>query len=244
MSNHSPHKDRPVPKYEYLRRALAVSIRSLEDDAPLPTERELTTRHNVSRATVRHALNALESAGLVYRVQGAGTFVAPHTVAKTVSLTSFSEDMRAKGLTPGSRVLAVSEAPADERECTDLGVSPGTPLLRLVRVRMADSSPMCLETTRLVAGRVPGLGAMDLSGSLYGLLSEHFDIRPRRAQQTVRSVVTSEEQSALLGVTSRSPALRVDRVSFDERNTAVESTTSLYRSDRYEIQFEVHREAT
>ncbi|PSK89684.1 GntR family transcriptional regulator [Murinocardiopsis flavida] len=243
MSSGTPRTGGPVPKYERLRRALAAAIGALGDDAALPTERELAVQHGVSRATVRQALEALEAAGLVYRVQGAGTYVAPRTVAKTLSLTSFSEDMRAKGLTPGSRVVVVGEAAADHDEAADLAVGTGTPLLRLVRVRLADSAPMCVETSRLVAARVPGLAAMDLTGSLYALLAEHFEIRPRRADQAVRSVVTGEEQSALLGIASRSPALRVDRVSYDERGAPVESTTSLYRADRYEIRFAVHREA-
>lgn len=231
-----------IPKYESVRRALAASADGLPADTALPTERELAERYLVSRATVRQALDALEAAGVVYRVQGAGTFVTARTVSKSLSLTSFSEDMRAKGLTPGSRVVVADEVPADQHEAADLGVAAATPLLRLVRVRLADSEPMCLETTRLVAERTRGLAAMDLSGSLYGLLAEHFGVRPRRADQTVRSVVTGDEQAALLGVASRSPALRVDRISYDERGTAIESTTSLYRADRYEIRFAVHRE--
>ncbi|GAA3724262.1 GntR family transcriptional regulator [Spinactinospora alkalitolerans] len=233
-----------VPKYERLRRRLTDHIDRLPADSPLPTERELTTRYGVSRATVRQALDALEAAGLVYRVQGAGTFVAEQTVSKTLSLTSFSEDMRRKGLVPDSRVLVADETPADEHSGGRLRLSPGTPLIRLVRVRLADSAPMCLETTYLVAERVPGLLDLELTGSIYQVLAERYGVNLVRADQAVRSVAAGEEQAALLGLAPRAPALRMERVAYDERGSAVESTVSLYRADRYEIRFTIHREAT
>src|SRR4051794_19840998 len=82
----------PRPKYERLREALAAQIAERRPHDPLPTERELALTHRLSRNTVRHALDQLAEAGTVYRVQGAGTFVADPALSRTLSLTSFTED--------------------------------------------------------------------------------------------------------------------------------------------------------
>lgn len=230
-----------LPKYQRLRRRLLTVVEELGPHGLLPTERELAERYDVSRATVRQALGALEKAGVVYRVQGAGTFVAPATISKSLSLTSFSEDMRARGLRPGSRVLVADEIAATEGVAEDLRLRSGDTVLRLMRVRLADDEPMCLETAYLPAARVPGLLQRDLSASLYESMND-YGIRPLRAEQVVEAVIPGEEESALLGMTPASPALRVHRIAFDQREQPVERTISIYRADRYDIRFAIQRE--
>ena len=232
---------RPAAKHEWLRGRLLEHMASLAPRSALPTERELASRYEVSRATVRQALSVLEQTGTVYRVQGAGTFVAGPRVSKSLSMTSFSEDMRERGLRPSSRRLTADEVPADEAIAADLQLPPGAAVIRLIRVRLADDSPMCLETAYLPADRVPGLLGQDLSGSLYALLESRHGIRLERAHQRVESVTVGGAEAGLLGMSPGAPALRVHRVSLDERDRPVERTASLYRADRYDIQFTVRR---
>lgn len=231
-----------LPKHEWLRRQLTADIAQQPPESALPTERDLTLRYGVSRATVRQALNTLVHTGQVYRIQGAGTFTAPRSVSKNLSLTSFSEDMRAQDRTPDSRVLVADQTVPEERTAAYLRVTTSTPLTRLVRLRLADGEPMCLETTYLVAELVPGILERALRGSLYELLAQRYGITLTHAEQTVRAVAASEEQAALLGLPNGAPTLRVGRIAYDRRGVAVENTTSIYRSDRYEIQFGIHRE--
>src|ERR1700761_3259500 len=139
-----PASQRQAAKHEWLRERLLQDIAGLHPRSPLPTERELASTYEVSRATVRQALAALEQSGTVYRVQGAGTFVAGPHVSKSLSLTSFSEDMRLRGLRPSSLVLAADEVPADAPIAADLQIPVAASGVRLVRVRLADESPMCL----------------------------------------------------------------------------------------------------
>nr|WP_274598879.1 GntR family transcriptional regulator [Streptomyces albus] len=224
-----------------MRRELLAGMAGSAPHTPLPTEREISARHGVSRNTVRQALNALEAAGTVYRVQGAGTFVAPPVVSKSLALTSFSEDMRERDLEPASRLLAARTVRAGRRIAERLGVEPDADVVRVSRLRLADGSPMCLENVHLPAELVPRLTEEDLSGSLYELLGERYGVRIRSAEQIVRAVDLDETESALLGVPVGSSGLRVERVGLDRRDTPVEATTTLYRADRYDIRFTVRR---
>jgi len=229
-------------KHRVLREQLRRDVAKLAAHTALPTERELATRYEVSRATVRKSLSDLEDAGAVYRVQGAGTFVADKTVSKSLSLTSFSEDMAARGMVPGSRLVAADEVAATEPIAESLRIEPGRPVVRVVRVRLADGRAMCLETVFLAVDRVPGLLDRDLTGSLYELLESTYEVRLVRADQVVTAVTVDSADAALLGVGPGSPALQVRRIGLDQRDRPFERTTSLYRADEYDIAFTVRRE--
>jgi GntR family transcriptional regulator len=230
-----------TPKSELVRQALVVDIRGREPHALLPTERELASTHGVSRTTIRQALDTLTEAGLVYRVQGAGTFVAGLTISKTLSLSSFSEDMRARGWVPSSQLLAAEEVPAGSDIAEDLGIGAGELVIRVSRVRRADGRPICLETAHFPAARVPGLLDHDLSSSLYEILTGTYGIRMIRAEQVVRAVVLDVGEAALLGTSSGAAALRMHRIGLDERDRPLESTVSIYRGDAYDLRFAVRR---
>ena len=117
---------RRSPKGEQLRSILEDLIDALKPGDPLPSERELAERYDVARMTVRAEITRLASEGLVERVQGRGTFVAEARVAQAAALSSFTEDMRARGLKPGSEVLGQGTVPADDLVARRLGLEPGT----------------------------------------------------------------------------------------------------------------------
>lgn len=228
-------------KHQELRQTLLSEITRMPEHAPLPTEREIAARHGVSRTTVRLALDALEAEGRVYRIQGAGTFVANQVVSKSLALTSFSEDMATRGMRPSSRLLAADVIPAGEKLGAALRLSPSDEVVRVSRLRLADGTPMCLENVHLPAARVPGLLDADLSGSLYRLLSERYQVEIHRAEQVVRAVDLDETRALLLGVPVGGSGLHVERVGLDQRDRPIEATTTTYRADRYEVRFTVRR---
>ena len=199
----------------------------------LPTERDLAGDFSVSRLTVRRVLDRLESEGRVYRIQGAGTFVSERRIAKSLELTSFSEDMRQRGLKPGSRLTVAEDIHAGARIGYALGISPGDRVLHITRVRTADGTPMCLENAYLPAQLVPGLLDMPLEGSLYEVLSAEFRIDLERATQSIRCTVLEPAEAGLLEVPPLSPAFAVERTVRDTRGRAVEHAEALYRGDRY-----------
>ncbi|MFD4591689.1 GntR family transcriptional regulator [Streptomyces rubiginosohelvolus] len=231
------------PKHEALRTALTALIDDgLAPHEALPSERELMQRYSVSRMTVRRAVERLTQEGRVYRVQGAGTFVAdPATISKSLHLTSFSEDIRSRRMVPDSRLLLLERTEADLDCARDLFLAPGSPVVHLERLRTADGEPMCLENVWLPETLVPGLVDQGEPHSLYGWL-ERAGAAPETADQTIRATVVGPREAGLLEVPPQFPALLVERVTRDIRGRAVERAISLYRADRYDYRLTISRE--
>ncbi|WP_326826728.1 GntR family transcriptional regulator [Streptosporangium sp. NBC_01639] len=242
-SNPSGPVTAKLPKYLQIKESLLADyVEGQPAGHMLPPERILAQDFGVTRVTLRRAIDELESDGLVYRVQGGGTFCVGPAIAKSLKLTSFSEDIRARGRKPSSVVLEVGIAPAGEEAGRNLRLSPGEPILLLRRLRRADGEPMCLEACALPAESVPGLQDMDLTGSLYELVGREFGLYPSWAEQRVEATVLAPDDAKLLGVPSFSAALRATRVSYDTRGKAVEYCVTTYRADRYALQFAVRRD--
>lgn len=238
-----PARSERPPKYEELRVALADDIGArLRPHEALPSERDLMHRFGVSRMTVREAIGRLVDDGLVYRVQGAGTFVAdPATISKSLHLTSFSEDIRARSMEPGSVTVSTASLPVPDAVAGPLGLGRGRMVVHLERVRTADGVPMALENVWLPADLVPGVDLDRLaSGSVYAALAA-AGAEPERAEQSIRAGVLQPRDAGLLDVAAGSPALVVSRTTFDGRGRAVERAVSQYRGDRYDFQLTVQR---
>jgi GntR family transcriptional regulator len=211
-------------------------IESLNSGDAIPSERQLGIDLGVSRLTVRAALDELVREGYLVRRRGAGTFVAEPKVAKGMDITSFSDDMRERGLTPGSRTIDLRVVPAGARLGRILHVSPSQDVLTVKRLRLADGEPMAIELLHVRASLVPGLTAQDLEQhSFYDLLSDRYAIAIVGGTQTVEPTVTNEEESQALGVPLHSPALLFERVTRSTAGDVVEFTSSTYRGDRYRI---------
>jgi GntR family transcriptional regulator len=230
------------PKGEQLRGILEDLIASLGPGTALPSERALAERYGVARMTVRAELNRLTTAGLTYRVQGSGTFVAAPRVAQAMVLSSFTEDMRERGLTPGSVVLRQDVAPAGEGVAATLRLVPDAPVVCVERVRTADGEPMAFERAHLSDARFGPLREADLStGSLFGALEERFGVRLAAADQRVTAVAIEGDEAELLEVPAGAPGFLFSTVGEDADGGAVYCATSLYRGDRYEIRLRQRR---
>jgi GntR family transcriptional regulator len=179
--------------------------------------------------------------GYLVRRRGAGTFVAEPKVQKGgIDITSFSDDMRARGLTPGSKTLELRAIPAGARLGRILHVSPSEPVVEAKRLRLADDEPMAIELLHVRSSLVPGLTASDLEEySFYDLLASRWEISIVGGTQTVEPTVTNEEESAALGVPLHSPALLFERVTRSADGDVVEYTSSTYRGDRYRLVTEI-----
>ena len=223
-----------LPLYQQLQRALrqAIETRVLGPDDALPAERDLAQDFGVSRITVRKALDGLVGEGLLVRRQGSGTFVCARVEKNFSKLTSFSEDMRARGRNPRSVWLRRSTGTVTPEEALTLRASPGTPVYRFHRIRFADDSPMALEYATILASCLPSLEAVE--SSLYTAL-ERAGNRPVRALQRLRAVLFTAEQAELLQVQERDPGLLVERLGFLSDGRAAEFTQSFYRGDIYDF---------
>lgn len=226
----------PQPKHQQLRAILLTHLHtSLEPGEAIASERVLSTQYGVSRATVREALGALVREGHLVRVPGRGTFVADGPIESRLALASFTEAMHRRGLTPSSRLLAVRERPADLPLADALDLAAGDPVIELDRLRLADDRPMALERACYPAARLPGLTQHDLSGSVYALLREHYDLEPLEAEQVVGSESADAATAARLEVEPGAPLLVFRRVSTARDRRPIEHAVSRFRGDRHRI---------
>src|SRR5580765_1640805 len=137
----------------------------------IPSERKLTVDLGMSRLTVRAALDELVREGYLVRRRGAGTFGTEPKIAQELTMTSFTDDMRRRGMAPASKTLELQVVPAGARLGRLLPVSPSERVVVAKRLRFADRDPMAIEELHVRESLVPGLSARDLEdGSFYELL--------------------------------------------------------------------------
>jgi len=227
--------DGPRPKHAQLSDLLGeIAVNELGPDAAIPSERELMTTYDVSRATVRKAIESLIADGLLLRIHGKGTFVARPRLESRLHLASFSQDMRRRGLTPSTRLLAVEldRPPSDVAKALGLGRTGMA--WRLDRVRLADGQPIALENGWYPQHPLPDLDRQDLTGSLYELFENHYGLLIDTAEQTLWGESADTATARRLDAPVHTPLLVFRRLSTAGRQP-LEYVVSRYRGDRYQI---------
>lgn len=226
-------------KFRTLVDDLRREIEELPVGSSVPSERALAEESGVSRMTARRALDELTREGRLLREVGRGSFVARPAVNLPLHLTGFTEDMASRGITASSRVLRIAEEPADARTAESLGLTEGSPVVRLDRVRLADERPMAIERTTLDASVVPGLADADFAGrSLYRELEHRYGVLFDAGEQTIRAAIVHPEDAAELGVDEGSAVLEFVRVS-GRGGRSLERTVSTYPGDRFELSAQI-----
>lgn len=224
-------------KRDAVRERLLDLVEQLPLGAAIPSERTLAPELGVSRMTLRSAIDELVRRGQLDRRQGRGTVVVSHrsTAVPPLRMVSFAQDMRSRGLTPSSRTLTLSTAPAGPRIGRRLAVPPEAPVHTVLRLRLADDIPMALETMHVPAALLPGLDARELERTgLYGLLTA-AGATPAGGTQSVEPTVLEVEEARLLDVPLHSPAFLFERLAHDASGRPVEFVRSLFRGDRYTL---------
>ena len=239
----SPPVASGLPLYRQIEADLRERIRGggLRPGAQVPPEPELMAKYGVSRATVRQALVGLVAEGLLEIRRGLGTYVTARRFEHTIGgFYSFSREIERHGLQPGTRVLDLRTQPAADDVAEALGLVPGTPVVALRRLRLAGPDPLVVETSHLPAARFPGLERVDFASvRLYDTLLKDYGCRPTRARETFEPVLLTADEAALLDQRRGEPALRVERVAFDQDDVPIEFCRSTVRGDRYRYSVEL-----
>lgn len=223
-----------APKYYAVKQHLLELIDTLEPGALVPTERELTVQLGTSRTTVRQALGELVGEGRIVRRQGSGTYVAEPKMTWPLQMTSFTEQAAANGFVASAQLLSAERIRASGEVAARLRLRTGAPVHRIERLRLADGTPMAVETTHLSATRFPGLArAMKRRSSLYRVLADSYGVYPVSAEETIETRAAPPRVAALLGTDTGAPMLLLGRHSFEADGTPVEWVRSWYRGDRY-----------
>lgn len=214
------------------RLAGAIACGRLRDGQALPPERVLSEQLEISRTTVRKALDELIARGLVTSRHGSGNFVCARLEQPLARLSSFSEDMLARDRRPGFTWIERGRHAPSPEETIALGLAAGEAVARFVRVRLADDEPLAIERASIPARHLPDPATVQ--GSLYAALAER-GLRPVRALQHLRAAAASEGDARLLGIEPGSPVMATMRYGYLADGRPVEFTRSIYRGDRYDF---------
>ena len=226
------------PIYERLSQEIAHQITTgqLKPGESLPGERVLAERLSLSRVTVRKAINGLAEAGQLIRRPGAGTEVTGRVEKSLTRLTSFSEDIAARGLVPGCIWLRKDLVRSDINEARALEIPSGSLVLQLQRIRTASGAPIALERAVLPASIIADPASIDQS--LY-LALEAVGAAPTRAVQRLRAQGASANDANHLRCNAGAALLVMERRCFDMQGRVVECTETRYLGEAYDFITEI-----
>ncbi|UOY91008.1 GntR family transcriptional regulator [Ectobacillus sp. JY-23] len=200
----------------------------------LPTEAEFCDTFNVSRTTVRTALQQLTVEGYVYRVQGRGTFVSENKIKQTLTATSgdFNQQVSLQGRSPSIHVLSLEVIPADSVLEKHLYIKEGDPVNKLERVRYADGTPLQYEIAYLPWHKTPGLNQAECEKSLYKLLDTQFGLKIKRTVEHMELFMADEDIAEKLDIPVDAPCFYIETFAYLEDESIIEYSKTFFRGDK------------
>lgn len=228
-----------VPLYYQLADTIAGQIDSgeLNVNSRLPSERELCKIYDVSRTTVRQAIQELQRLGCVLRLHGKGNYVTrPVIHQQLLTIYSFSEEMRKLGKVPSTRLISHQVIPCDIKLASEMQVERGTMVYFFERVHLADDEPVTVATTYLPVSRFPNFDCGRLATtSLYKIMGEEYGLKLTEVQEDMQAVSLRREEAHHLGMMVNRPAMMIRRKSF-EGSRLVEYAVGITRGDRFKYE--------
>ncbi|MCV7175658.1 GntR family transcriptional regulator [Mycolicibacterium sphagni] len=220
---------------EQLRRHIVADINAGEPGGKLGSERELAERYRTSRSSLRQVLAALEESGLVHRVIGrsGGIFISHPQVQRSLSdVVGVPSFLASQGYAAGTRVLSTKITGPDRTTQQALRLTADDFVIEIQRVRLADGSPISLETAEFPAEAFPGLLEKQLGGSIYQILETEYGLVTSRAEERIEAVNATPDEASLLGIKPKAALLLITRITYDQHGTPCEFSRDLFRGDR------------
>lgn len=243
---HTIYRNSPIPRYHQLKEILRERVR-LGEWKPgdlIPSERELSETYEISRMTARQAITDLVNEGVFYREQGKGTFVAQNKITQQLlQLTGFTEDIRARGQHPSTKVLSAAMSPADEITAEHLRINVGQMVFCLRRLRLADAEPLAIEVSLLNFKGCETLAEENLEeNSLYQLLETKYGLPLMEADQEIEAGIATPEHAEILKIPVGSSVLFTRRTTYTDRNRPIEYARSVYCGAKYTFHTHLKRD--
>ena len=237
-------KNNPIPLYYQLKTILREEIENEKWNVgeKIPTEKELANLYHISITTSRQALNALVIEGLLVRHQGKGTFVENKKLDMgPIELESFTEQMAKRGMKSSSKVLHVGSSKANKRITSILKILPESNVIFIQRLRFANDEPMGIQNCYIPKDFIPDLKSSDVSGSLYELLENKYQLKIANAIEKYSSIILGKSISKLLHLNYPAVGFMVERTAFLSNGKPIEFAESIMRGDRYSISINLVR---
>jgi GntR family transcriptional regulator len=237
----------PIPKYLQISAWLRESIQvgRYKTDERLPSEIELSQMCRVNRNTLRQAIGELTAEGLLRKVKGLGTFVSSSgSIAlrhKLNRISSFSRELHQAGIREKTRLLEKGYKKPPGYVMRSLALGADSRVIVIRRLRTGDNIPLIYEETYLPADLFEGILDMDLTGSMYEIFTNTFNIELTRCEQTIRAVNMKKNVASLFGLKEYAAALYVESVTYNDRNMPVEVLCCYFRGDKYTFEVELGR---
>ena len=232
-----PSSERLLPRYYQLKQTLESRLKAgeFEVGGQFPTDEELCRQYDLSRGTVRRALDMLAEEGWLRREQGRGTFVTTPQLAPVVfRLANFSDDMRARGLEPSTRLLQLRVIAAQGEVAHQLQLCTGAEVIEIARLRLADGKPMAYERRYLARSLCPELLEEDLEHeSIHSLMIDMYNLPLLRACHTIEARALTEHEAELLEVSPGLAGFYISRVTYTTDDRPVTWYRIVYRGDQY-----------
>jgi GntR family transcriptional regulator len=235
----------PMPKYLQISAWLreAIQVGRYKTDERLPSEIELATMCCVNRNTLRQALGELTAEGLLRKVKGLGTFVASTESTslrhKLNRISSFGRELHRAGIREKTLLLEKGVKTPPLWVTKSLALSSDSQVIAVRRLRTGDNVPLIYEETYLPEDLFAGILEMDLTGSMYEIYSNTFDVGLTRCEQTIKAVNLEGKTADLLGLKTRAAALYMQSVTYNDRNMPVEVLCCYFRGDKYTFEVEL-----
>lgn len=230
-----------LPKYAQILNWIhgMISRGKIKVGDQIPTEEELSRMFGVNRMTVRQAIEELSIEKMIDRKRGKGTFLVSQKprglIYKLEHISSFTDDMKSLGITPRTETRSVEVVEPKPIIRNILGLQKKDRVIYTLRVKYAEEEPVLIEKSYLPHSEFRDILDMNLDGSLYHILVEHFDITLHHSTQIFSAILSSREDTELYNLKRRSPCILVESTQYDPNNIPIEVLYSYFRGDRYKF---------
>ena len=249
LKNESLNKNIPIPLYYQLKTILLeyIKVHHTDMETPIPAEVEISQHFGISRPTVRQAINELVVEGYLYRIKAKGTFISKPKIKQDflLSLDSFNNEMRKKGLRPSTKILSLEVADSEEKVSEALRLKAGSRVIKLSRLRFADDEPIVFVVTYLPYDKCPAIMTKNLeTESMYEILENDCKLPISSAVRSLESILAGEFEAKLLEIEKGSPIQYFESIAYLSDGTPIEFSLAKYRGDRNKFTFELKRSNT
>lgn len=229
-------KKSEIPLYQQLAHSIkkAVDEQKLKENDKIPAENEFCKIYDLSRTTVRQALDILEKDGYIYKLRGKGSYVStPKIYQNRSSFSKFYDDMRSLGKVPVSKIISLKIKVADAYVREKMQLEENEMLCQIKWIRYGNNEPLIYETINLNYKLVDGIEMKELTDKkLYDILSEEYGIKMTHGKELFYPCKLDINEAKNLGLKENDLGMKVERVVFQGKDV-VEYTTSTVRGDRF-----------